>query len=46
MFPDIAKLTDKLCYSYNKFVDLILTNSAYKEILNDETTIGAYFENE
>lgn len=46
LFPDIAKLTDKLCYSYNKFVDLILTNDAYKEILNDETTISTHFENE
>jgi hypothetical protein len=45
LFPDIAILTDKLCYSYNKFVGLILTNDAYKEILNDETTISTYFEN-
>ncbi|MBL0026468.1 MAG: hypothetical protein IPO98_16415 [Saprospiraceae bacterium] len=46
LFPDISKLTEKLCYSYNKFVDLILTNDAYKEILNDDTTISKYFENE
>ena len=46
VFPDIAKLTKKLCYSYNKFVELILGNDAYKEILNDETTIETYFENE
>lgn len=46
LFPDIAKLTDKICYSYNKFVDLILTNNAYTEILNDETTISSHFENE
>lgn len=46
MFPDIARLTTKLCYSYNKFIELILNNDAYKEILNDETTIEKYFENE
>lgn len=46
LFPDIAKLTNKLCYSYNKFIELILTNDVYKEILNDETTISTYFENE
>lgn len=45
LFPDIAKLTDKLCYSYNKFVDLILNNDVYVEILRDETTISTYFEN-
>jgi hypothetical protein len=45
LFPDIAKLTDKLCYSYNKFVDLIINNDVYIEILNDETTISTYFEN-
>ncbi|MBK6700156.1 MAG: hypothetical protein IPG55_09710 [Saprospiraceae bacterium] len=44
LFPDIAILTNKLCYSYNKFVELILSNEVYKEILNDETTISAYFE--
>jgi hypothetical protein len=45
LFPDIAQLTDKLCYSYNKFVDLIINNDVYIEILNDETTISTYFEN-
>jgi len=45
LLPDIAKLTDKLCYSYNKFVDLIIKNDVYIEILNDETTISTYFEN-
>ena len=45
-FPDIAKLTSKFCYSYNKFVQLILTNEVYREILEDESTIGSYFENE
>lgn len=46
LFPDIATLTNKLCYSYNKFVDLIINNDVYTEILNDETTISKYFENE
>ena len=46
LFPDIEKLTKKLCYSYNKFIELILKNDAYKEILNDDTTIEKYFENE
>lgn len=45
LFPDIAQLTNKLCYSYNKFVDLIINNDVYIEILNDETTISTYFEN-
>lgn len=45
LFPNIAQLTDKLCYSYNKFVDLIINNDVYIEILNDETTISTYFEN-
>ena len=46
LFPDIANITDNLCYSYNKFIDLILNNAICKEILMDETTISAYFENE
>ena len=46
LYPDIAKLTDNLCFAYNKFVDLIINNEVYIEILNDETTISKYFENE
>ncbi len=45
LYPDIAQLTDKLCYSYNKFVELVVENDVYIEILNDETTISTYFEN-
>ena len=45
LFPDIAKLTHKLCYSYNKFIDLIINNDVYIDILNDEATISSYFEN-
>jgi hypothetical protein len=46
IFPDIAKLTDKLCYSISKFTEIITKNEVYIEILNDETTISNYFENE
>jgi hypothetical protein len=45
LFPNIAQLTTKLCYSYNKFVNLIIKNDVYIEILQDETTISTYFEN-
>lgn len=46
VFPDIAQLTKKLCYSVDAFSDLILKNQVYKDILNDEATISNYFENE
>lgn len=46
IFPDIAQLTKKLCYSVNAFGDLIINNQVYKDILNDETTISDYFENQ
>lgn len=46
VFPDIIKLTSKLCYSIVKFKDLIIKNDVYKEILNDEATISDYFENQ
>jgi hypothetical protein len=45
-FPDMYKLTEKLCYSIEKFVQLIVKNEIYVEILNDETTISNYFENQ
>jgi hypothetical protein len=44
LFPDIRQLTKKLCYSINKFVELITKNDVYKEILSDEATIENYFE--
>ena len=46
IFPDIAKLTEKLCCAINKFTEIITKNEVYIEILNDETTISNYFENE
>lgn len=46
IFPDIAQLTKKLCYSVDVFSDLILKNQVYKDLLNDEATISNYFENE
>lgn len=46
IFPDIVQLTDKLCYAMNKFVEMILNNEVYSEILNDESTIRNYFETE
>ena len=46
LFPDMAQLTKKLCYSINAFADLITKNQVYIEILNDETTIAQYFENQ
>lgn len=46
LFPDITQVTKKLCYSIKKFVDLIVKNDVYIEILNDETTISNFFENE
>lgn len=45
-FPDIVKLTNKLCYSIEKFVELIVRNPIYVEILNDDSTISNYFENQ
>lgn len=45
MFPDIAHLTKKICYSYNKFIELITENKIYIDILNDDTTFTKYFEN-
>jgi len=45
VFPDITNLTENLCYSYNKFIDIIINNEVYIEILNDDTTISDYFEN-
>lgn len=46
IFPDIAQLTKKLCYSINAFAELILKNQVYIDILNDEATIAKYFENQ
>jgi hypothetical protein len=46
IFPDIAQLTKKLCYSINAFAELILKNQVYIDILNDEATISKYFENQ
>lgn len=46
VFPDIAKLMKKLCHSINAFKDLILQNQVYIDILNDESTIANYFENQ
>jgi hypothetical protein len=39
-------MTENFSDATNKFVDLILKNEVYKEILNDETTLETYFENE
>lgn len=44
LFPDIRQLTNKLCYSINKFVELVTKNEVYIEILRDEATIENYFE--
>ncbi len=46
IFPDIAQLTKKVCYSINAFAELILKNQVYTDILNDEATIAIYFENQ
>jgi hypothetical protein len=46
VLPDIAKLTEKLCYSLKAFAKLICENQVYIEILNDEATIQDYFENQ
>lgn len=46
IFPDMTSLTKKFSYSYNKFIDVICKNEAYVEILNDESTISSFFENE
>lgn len=46
LFPEMAQLTKKVCYSINAFADLITKNQVYIEILNDETTIAEYFENQ
>jgi hypothetical protein len=46
VFPDIVRMTENFSDATNKFVDLILKNEVYKEILNDETTLETYFENE
>jgi hypothetical protein len=46
IFPDIAIFTDNLCYAIKKFTEIITKNEVYIEILNDETTISNYFENE
>jgi len=44
LYPDIAALTKKMCFSYNKFIELITKNEVYIDILNDEATINDYFE--
>lgn len=46
LFPDPTVLTQKFCYSYKKFVDLIVKNEVYIEILKDEATTSYFFENE
>lgn len=46
LYPDIAILTKDLCFAFRKFVDMIINNEIFIEILNDETTIANYFENE
>jgi len=46
VFPDIAKMTKKMCYSIKKFVDLISKNDVYIEILSDDTTVETFFEQE
>jgi hypothetical protein len=46
LYPDIARLTDHLSYSYNKFIELILKNEVFVEMLQDQTTLVNYFENQ
>jgi hypothetical protein len=45
VYPDIAKMTTKLCYAYAQFVAMIMDNSIYRDILEDEATLYVYFEN-
>lgn len=46
LYPDIFQLTKKLCYSVNKFVDLIIDNEVFIDVLSDDTTIKDYFVNQ
>ena len=43
-FPNIYQLTKQICFAFNKFIDVIVNNEVYIEILNDDTTIMDYFE--
>lgn len=46
LYPDIIVLTKNMCSSYNKFIDMITKNEIFIEILNDDSTIDNFFENE
>lgn len=45
LFPSVFQITTKLCFSINKFVELITKNEVFIEVLNDDTTIDDYFVN-
>jgi len=46
LFPNIIHITEKFCFSVKKFYELIENNEVYIDILNDESTLTLFFENE
>lgn len=46
IIPSLDKLTKEFCDACRVFVKVIKENKAYKEILNDLTTLENYFESE
>lgn len=46
IIPSLDSLTQEFCDACGVFVEIIKENKAYKEILNDLTTLENYFESE
>lgn len=46
ILPDLKQLTEEYCEGVKEFIQIIKDNKAYKEILNDLTTLEIYFENQ
>ncbi|MGB6036422.1 MAG: hypothetical protein WBG42_09135, partial [Cryomorphaceae bacterium] len=46
VFPDLPRLTSEFCEACKVFIQIIKENKAYREILNDLTTLENYFEGE
>jgi hypothetical protein len=44
IIPTLDRLTQDFCDACRVFVQVIKENKAYKEILNDLTTLEKYFE--
>jgi hypothetical protein len=42
--PDLKRLTHDFCEACKEFIDIIKENKAYREILNDMTTLEHFFE--